>query len=194
MLQLLAGSGEHAIVVRRTRSEAALLTMSACERAAVLRSWLFLGDVVRLSGQIGRHGLCANHGLTAADHLESCGDVGHEHRKCAQHSCQPKLRKLRGYQPSVRVFVPCHGLDNNPSIGPGRIWEAPSYDLSKQSFEIVGQDFWLSYEFGTGLSPTCGHSRACPENDPVERVVGVAPGFRLTRFARVRNDNGGERS
>jgi len=41
----------------------------------------------------------------------------HEHRKHAQHSCQPKLRKLRGYQPSLRVFVPCHGVDNTPAQG-----------------------------------------------------------------------------
>ena len=109
----------------------------------------------------------------------------HEHRKRAQRSYQPVLRKLRGYQPSVRVFVPCHGLDNNPSIGPGRIWEAPSYDLSKQSFEIVGQEFCLSYEFGTGLSPTHGHSRACPEN--LGWVLGwqslVVPSSREQRFS-----------
>ena len=101
--------GEHALVVRRTRSKAALLTMSAIERAVLRDSVLFLVGVARLSGQIGRHGLCANHRTTADDHLEGCGDVQHEHRKYAQHSCQQKLRKLRGYQPSLRVFVPCHG-------------------------------------------------------------------------------------
>jgi len=41
----------------------------------------------------------------------------HEHRKHAQHSCQQELRKLRGYQPSLRVFVSCHGLDNTPARG-----------------------------------------------------------------------------
>ena len=123
MLQLVAGGGEHALVVRRTRSEAALLTMSAFARAAVSRSDGFLEGVVRLSGQGRRHGLCANHRLATADHLESCSDAMHEHRKCAQHRIDPTIERRRGYQPSVRVFVPCHGGHYTPAqapVGSGR--------------------------------------------------------------------------
>jgi len=71
--QLVAGFGEHALVLRRTRSEAALLRKSAMGRAAVFGSQCcFLGwDVGRLSGQNRRHVLCANHRGTAAGHLES---------------------------------------------------------------------------------------------------------------------------
>ena len=114
----MAQAGEPARVLRRTRSGAALLSMSAEERAALLDSLGFLEGVVRLSGQSHRHGLCANHRTTAGDHPESCGDVQHEHRKQAQRSYQPMLRKLRGYQPSVRVFVSCHGRDYTPAPGP----------------------------------------------------------------------------
>ena len=119
LLELVAGSGEHALVVRRTRSEAALLTMSACERAAVLRSCLFLGGVGLHWGQSGFIVRRVPITLGAKPvHLECRGDVLHEHRKRAQHSCQPKLRKLRGYQPSVRVFVPCHGGHYTPALAP----------------------------------------------------------------------------
>ena len=104
----MAHSGEHALVVRRTRSEAPLLTMSAIEGAVLRDSVLFLEGVARLSGQIGRHGLCANHRATADDHLEGCGDVQHEHRKYAQRRIDPAIERRRGYQPSLRVFVSCH--------------------------------------------------------------------------------------
>ena len=116
--RLVAGGCEHAVVVRRTRSGAALLTMSAIEGAAVLRSWFFLAGVGLHSGQRLRHLTCGIHGGTAQAHSDCRGDVGHEHRKCAQHSCQQELRKLRGYQPSVRVFVPCHGRDYTPVSAP----------------------------------------------------------------------------
>ncbi len=42
----------------------------------------------------------------------------HEHRKHAQRRIDPAIERRRGYQPSVRVFVPCHGLDNTPAQRP----------------------------------------------------------------------------
>jgi len=132
LLELVAGSGEHALVVRRTRSEAALLTMSAFERAAVLRSCLFLEGVGLHSGQSGFVFMRVPITLGPKPvHLECRDDVLHEHRKCAQHRIDPAIERRRGYQPSVRVFVPCHGLDNNPGSGPGRIWRALSYNLKR---------------------------------------------------------------
>ena len=115
----LAGIGEHALVLRddRTREFRGADVVHAIPQderfgwAVGLDSeigFLVLGVGLRL-GQICRRGLCANHSATAADHLKCRGDVQHEHRKHAQRSCQPVLRKRRGYQPSVRVFVPCHG-------------------------------------------------------------------------------------
>ena len=64
--------GEYALVLRRTRSKAALLSMSALGRAAVFGSrYCFLGVGVGLRfGQACRRGLCDIHRTTAADHLE----------------------------------------------------------------------------------------------------------------------------
>ena len=117
--QCSAGFGEHALVLRRTRSEAALLRMSALGGAAVFGSgFSFLGLGVGLRfGQICRRGLCANHRATAADHLKCRDDVEHEHRKDTQRRIDPVIERRRGYQPSVRVFVPCHGVDNTPAGG-----------------------------------------------------------------------------
>ena len=69
----LAGIGEHALVLRRTRSEAALLRMSALGWAVLRDSeYRFLGwGVGRTLGQTRRHVVCANHRSTAAGHLES---------------------------------------------------------------------------------------------------------------------------
>ena len=112
----MAHSGEHALVLRRTHASRAAQHEGL---SAVLRDSLgFLEGIVRLSGQIGRHGLCANHRTTTVDHLEGCSDVQHEHRKYAQHSCQPKLRKLRDYQPSLRVSVSCHAWDYTRARAP----------------------------------------------------------------------------
>ena len=116
MRRLVAGVCEHALVVRRAHALRA--AHHEGYRAAVLRSCVFLEGVVPLSGQSRRHGLCANHRAAAADHLESCGDVLHEHRKCAQHRIDPAIERRRGYQPSVRVFVPCHGAHYTPALAP----------------------------------------------------------------------------
>ena len=124
--------GEPARVLRRTRSGAALLSMSADGRAVLLDSLGFLECVVRLSGQSHRHGLCANHRTTAGDHPESCGDVQHEHRKQAQRRIDPAIERRRGYQPSVRVFVSCHGRDYTPAPGPvGSEGRYPSFFVAR---------------------------------------------------------------
>ena len=70
--QLVAGFGEHALVLRRTRSFAALLRMSALEAVGLDSEvgFLMLG-VGRLSGQICRRSACGIPVGTAADHLES---------------------------------------------------------------------------------------------------------------------------
>ena len=101
--------GEHALVVRRRHAVRA--AHHEGYGAVVRDSVCFLEGVDLLSGQRRQHCSCANRGRTAAAHLVSRDDVGREHRKDAQHSCQPKLRKLWGYQTSLRVFVPCHGRD-----------------------------------------------------------------------------------
>ncbi len=118
LLQLGAGMREHALVLRRTH--AARAAQDEGYWAAVLRSGLVLEGVGLHSGQSGfiLRRVPITLGMEPV-HLECRGDDVHEHRKCAQHSCQQELRKLRGYQPSVCVFVPCHGLENNPRFGPG---------------------------------------------------------------------------
>ena len=70
LLQLVAGMGEHALVLRR--AHALRTAQNEGWRAAVLRSgfrFLLLGGGLR-SGQNRRRGLCGIHGFTAADHLE----------------------------------------------------------------------------------------------------------------------------
>ena len=116
-LQLVAGGCEHALVLR----DAQLCCAPQHEgyRAVLRDSELFLEGVGLHSGQSGFIVMRVPITLgTERAHLECRDDVLHEHRKHAQHSCQQELRKLRGYQPSVRVFVPCHGRDHTRAQGP----------------------------------------------------------------------------
>ena len=53
----------------------------------------------------------------------------------------------------------------------------PSYELDDAPSLILASRLWLWVPAFAGMSG--------------ERVVGVAPGFRITRCARVRNDSGG---
>ena len=90
-------------------------------------------------------------GRTAAASGKS-RDVGCEHREDTQHSCQPELRKLRGYQPSVRVFAPCPWARLYPHAAPGRFWSALSHKFSR--WWIEREDFRPSYKSGTA-PPNC---------------------------------------
>ena len=119
--------GGHALVLRDDRTMdvrgadgvPAIPQDEGFRAAGVCSWWGFLRLAVGLRfGQVCRRGLCANHRVTAADHLKRCGDVEHEHRKHSQRRIDPAIERRRGYQPSVRVFVPCHGLDNTSAQRP----------------------------------------------------------------------------
>ncbi len=116
LLQLVVHGGEHALVLRRTHASRAAQHEGLS--AVLLDSLLFLECVDLHSGQRLRHLPCGIHGGTAQTHLECRDDVQHEHRKHAQRRIDPAIERRRGYQPSVRVFVPCHGRDYTRAQGP----------------------------------------------------------------------------
>ena len=68
LLQLVAGMGEHALVLRRAHALRA--AQDEGYWAVVRDSNGFLDCVIRHSGQNRRRGLCGIHDFTAADHLE----------------------------------------------------------------------------------------------------------------------------
>src|SRR6218665_2433229 len=83
------------------------------------------------------------------------------------------LRKRRGYQPSLRVFVPCHGLENTLARGLVRSGRLRPPIFVASALGLFEERFLHPAVLIQRYPPITGHSRACPEN-PGSGVVGVS--------------------
>ncbi len=128
----MAHGSEHALVVRRAR------TLCAAQLEGYRAGVVVCGDGLRflmgvdLSLRAETPAWLVRQAGGPRRHLESQEDVGREHRKQAQHKLSAKLRKPRGYQPSVRVFCAVSWARLYPHSAPARVWSALSHKSSRE--------------------------------------------------------------